>query len=271
MFERVIMISGAPRSGTSWVGQILDSSPETAYRFQPLFSWAFKNDINHHSTKQECEEFFKKIYNSNDPFLLQTERKQKGLYPCFTEKKPSPPVLVIKMVRYHYLLNMLLDYFKDILQVVFIVRHPGGVINSWLKNSKEFYKEADPFSEWDLAESRNKGKPEEYWGFDGWRRSLDIYSSLQARFPRNIYLIRYELLVSETVQQVFDLFSFLNLKLSQQTTNFLLESTQTNHNDPYSVYKSNQVKDKWKTELDPTIKAAVLKKLDQLPYRKLFY
>ena len=41
-FDRIISIHGVPRSGTSWLGQILDSSPKVRYKFQPLFSYAFK-------------------------------------------------------------------------------------------------------------------------------------------------------------------------------------------------------------------------------------
>ena len=157
MFNRVIFVCGVPRSGTSWVGQILDSSPQTAYRFQPLFSWAFKDYIGPDSDKTQCESFFQEVYNTSDVFVLQTERKQKGVYPIFKEKEDCPPVLVIKMVRYHHLLPLFLDYFSNILKVIFIVRHPCGVINSWLKNTKEFFSGCDPRIEWDLAESRNKG------------------------------------------------------------------------------------------------------------------
>ena len=270
MFKRIVMICGVPRSGTSWVGQILDSSPETVYRFQPLFSWAFKNYIGPNSSKKKCDSFFTKVYNSQNPFLLQAERKKEGIYPVFGHKDPLSPVLVIKMVRYHHLLPMLLDYFENTLQVAFIIRHPCGVINSWLKTPKEFFKDADPQVEWDLAESRNKDKPEEYWGFDGWKRFLDIYSTIKEQFPQNVFLINYEQLVINTMDQVTDLFSFLNIEISLQTKQFLLESTQINNSDPYSVYKNKKVKDNWKIELDPAIKDAVLNKLKQLPYNHFF-
>ena len=36
---------GVPRSGTSWFGELFNSSPRVAYRFQPLFSYAFKDAI----------------------------------------------------------------------------------------------------------------------------------------------------------------------------------------------------------------------------------
>lgn len=254
-----------PRSGTSWVGQILDSSPQTAYRFQPLFSWAFKNNIGPGSTKNECEDFFKRVYDSSDAFLLQTERKSRGEYPTFIQKDPRPPVLAIKMVRYHHLLPMLLEYFNDILQVVFIVRHPCGVINSWLKNPKEFFKTCIPGEEWDLAKSRNQGRPEEFWGFDGWRRAFEIYSAIKAAHPRSTYSIIYEKFVEHPLKQAKDLFSFLKLDFTSQTENFILESTQTNNEAPYAVFKTKHVKDDWKHELDPVIRDAILNRIRQMP------
>jgi hypothetical protein len=45
-FDSIAVISGAARSGTSWLGQILDSSPDVAYRFQPFFAYAFKNFVD---------------------------------------------------------------------------------------------------------------------------------------------------------------------------------------------------------------------------------
>ena len=41
--KKVIAIFGMPRSGTSFLGQILDSSPSVAYRLEPIFSYKLKN------------------------------------------------------------------------------------------------------------------------------------------------------------------------------------------------------------------------------------
>lgn len=265
MYNQIFLICGAPRSGTSWVGQILDSSPDTAYRYQPLFSWAFKNCLNIVSKKTEYLDFFKKIYYSKDDFLLQTERKKKGLYPKFNKKRKNPPTLLIKMIRYHYLLQPMLEHFHDILKLVFIVRHPCGVINSWLKTPKEFITGLDPIREWEKADSRNIGKPEEYWGYEGWKRALDICLKIKDEFPTNIYLLNYERLVENTLIETEKIFNFLKIDITTQTFDFIASCHATHDNDPYSVYKMKGVKDNWKTELDPRIKNIILKKIEQLP------
>lgn len=48
-----IAIFGVPRSGTSWLGQLFNSSERVAYRYQPLFSYAFKGRLNENSTLDE--------------------------------------------------------------------------------------------------------------------------------------------------------------------------------------------------------------------------
>ena len=41
-----IGLHGVPRSGTSWLGNIFNSSPDLTYKHQPLYSYAFKNYLN---------------------------------------------------------------------------------------------------------------------------------------------------------------------------------------------------------------------------------
>ncbi|MCK5013927.1 MAG: hypothetical protein KAS66_08905 [Candidatus Omnitrophica bacterium] len=99
MYKPVIAIAGVPRSGTSWLGQIIDSSPDVVYRFQPIFSYAFKDAVNIDSNREDCERFFRGIYESTDDFLLQTDKRKAGLYPTF-EKKSNPEYLAFKTCRY---------------------------------------------------------------------------------------------------------------------------------------------------------------------------
>ena len=47
-----VAIHGVPRSGTTWLGSIFDSSPNVIYRNQPLFSYAFKSYLSEHSLVQ---------------------------------------------------------------------------------------------------------------------------------------------------------------------------------------------------------------------------
>ncbi|QKQ26219.1 sulfotransferase [Candidatus Reidiella endopervernicosa] len=136
MFNKVVLITGMPRSGTSWLGQIVDSSPDVAYRLEPLFSYRYKNIINKESDALSINRFLKSIYLTTDEFICQTESRSIGRYPSY-HKNESPSVLAIKTTRHHELLSKYLRCIDD-LEVVSIVRHPCAVINSWISTDKEF-------------------------------------------------------------------------------------------------------------------------------------
>ena len=251
MFKHVIVIAGVPRSGTSWLGQLIDSSLDVAYRFQPIFSYAFKDAVNMDSDREDYERFFKGIYESTDDFLLQTDKREAGLYPTF-EKKDNPEYLAFKTCRYQYLLSKMLQYFEN-LKVLGIVRHPCGAINSWLKNAKEFPKEADPRKEWRFGTCRNKGRPEEFFGFYKWKEVAHLYLDLQEKYPNQMYIVDYEELVDNPIVVSQSIFDFVGLEFTEQTESFLKASHSVHKESPYAVFKDKSVRDRWKSELDPYI------------------
>ena len=93
-----LAIHSVPRSGSSWLGQIFNSSPSVCFRFQPLFSYAFKDYLNKESTMEDILRFFEVIARSNDDFLLQKDKVYSGEYPCF-DKKEQFSHIVYKEVR----------------------------------------------------------------------------------------------------------------------------------------------------------------------------
>jgi hypothetical protein len=158
-FNKIISIHGVPRSGTSWLGQIFDSSPEVRYKFQPLFSYAFKDDITLNSDKKELMKYYTRLYNYKDSFLDQEDKKIKGVYPDFKKKVTLPSAVVTKMVRYHYLIPHLLKHLNNI-YVVAIVRNPCAVLNSWENAPREFLDQWEFQNEWRFAQSMNQFKPD---------------------------------------------------------------------------------------------------------------
>lgn len=258
MFEQIIAIAGVPRSGTSWLGQIIDSNPQVRYRYQPIFSYAFKDAVDEDSSKEEYIQFFYDIYKSRDDFLCQKDKKEKGLYPHF-DKVEKPSVLAFKNVRYHYLLEDMLQYF-DNLKVVGIVRHPCGVINSWLTTPKEFPADADPMEEWRYGECRNTG-PEEYWGFEKWKEVANFFLRLKEGYTGKFYLLKYAKLVENPVQNTQELFHFLGLGYTDQTHEFLLSCHERHDKDNYSVYKDKSVREKWRWQLDERIQEEIISEI----------
>ena len=250
MFENIVAVIGMPRSGTSWLGQIFDSSPIVAYRLEPIFSYAFKNAVDNNSSRDDYLSFFKGIYESNDEFLLQTKARASGAYPIFN-KNEALKTLVFKTTRFHNLIEKMI-HLNENMTTVSIVRHPCGAINSWLKAKTEFPATADPMVEWRTGACR-KTAPEEFWGFEDWKSVTRLHLRLQAEFPDRFILIKYDDLVNDTAVVTRNLFRFCGIPFATQTEIFLNECHKTHSNDDYAVYKSPTVKDAWKGELDEII------------------
>ncbi|WP_240377987.1 sulfotransferase family protein [Bacillus piscicola] len=252
MFKDIISIHGVPRSGTTWLGQILNSSDKVRYKYQPLFSYAFKDAINVRSAKEEINEFYKKLYYYEDDFLDQKGQIAKGYSPSFKYKDENPPILMTKMVRYHYLIPQLLKNLENI-KFLFIVRNPCSALNSWRNSPNEFPADIDFNSEWRFAQNRNEFKPEEYFGFEKWKEATKIFLEMNERYPNKVLIIKYEDLVKDPLKFIREIFEFCNLEIKEETISFLEQSRTQFHKDPYSVFKGKVDIEKWREQLDNNI------------------
>jgi len=259
MFEQVVALAGAARSGTSWVGLMLDSSPDVAYRFQPLFSYAFKDAVNVDSPRSEYERFFKGIYESSDDFLLQTAHKDEGIHPRF-EQNSEQYVLAFKTCRYQYVLGRMLQHF-EYFTLVGLVRDPRGTIDSWLKVPSEFPEGSDPRAEWRFGACKNEGREEHFFGFYKWREIAHMYLDLRDQFPNQVMIVRYEDFVINPVLSARIMFEFLDIDFTEQTEMFLGASHAVHNDSPFSVFKDKSIADCWKTDLDPYIASEIVREI----------
>jgi len=261
MFDKVIWLNGMPRSGTSWLSQIFDSCPEVAFRLSPLFSYEFKNRINKSSSLDEVIDFFKDVYESQNDFLTQREKRENGEYPDFNYKKNNPEYLVIKDSRYHNLTEFLLKTYSDI-QFIHIIRNPCAVINSWINTDREFKnKGCEIERDWRSGICRKTG-PEEFWGFNDWIYLTKFYLKLEREYPEKVLVIKYEDLVPHSVCETERMLKFSNLEMHSQTIDFLENCHSKHISNEYAVYKSKSVKDKWRKELNKEIILEIYSELE---------
>lgn len=249
-------IHGVPRSGTSWLGQIFDSSPAVAYRFQPLFSHAFKNRIGEASSPAEILRFLSDLEATDDPFIL----RRQGLSSdgAFEFSKQTPTHMVMKHVRYHNLLRTLLHALPRF-RMIGLVRHPCATLNSWLRAPKEFDSAWDVRQEWREAPLKNRGLAEEFNGFEKWMEATRLFLALEKEFPGRVKIIRYAALLAEPLKTVSDVFAFCSLDVGDQTIEFLRRSTERHSDDRYSVFKVRSADDAWRDELDEEIATELLR------------
>ncbi|ALO14231.1 Sulfotransferase domain protein [Salinivirga cyanobacteriivorans] len=264
-FKNVLLVNGTPRSGTTWLGQIIDSSPHVRYKYQPLFSNTFKERITLQSSENEVNHFFEEVYNTKDDFLDREKEKKHNIHQRFEQKNTSPDVLSIKHVRYHYLLPYLLKQI-DNLKVCAIIRNPCATLNSWRKAPKEFREVDGNFNEqWYFAQQRDRFKPGEYFGFHKWKEAVMIFLTIKKWYPERVHLLQYESLVHKTMEEVKRLFDFAELKITDQTNDFLKRTLNEHNDDTYSVFKGKKQTEDWKQELDPSIIEQIYRELKETP------
>lgn len=250
--DSIIGIWGAPRSGTSWLGQIFNSSPNTLYRYQPLFSYKYRDRLSKSSTKKEIEEFFSDIINTDDNFVINGLASVKEIDLLNFYKSTNPTHLVMKHVRYMQLIeNLILNIHN--LRVVAIIRHPCAVINSWLKSPKEFNPKWSIDDEWVFAKKKNEEDPNQYFGYEKWKETTILFERLNEKYPRNFTILKYSKLLSNAEDEIIKLFGKLDLEVFDATIEFIGRSISMNFDDGYSVFKKKNNDNNWNKELHPSI------------------
>lgn len=244
-----IAIHGVPRSGTSWLGEIFNSSPSTVYKYQPLFSYAFKHFLTPSSGTNTIEEFFDLLETSNDDFLDQTEARRRGVLPKFD--KTVATHVVYKEVRYHHILPNLARKAGDDAKIILLARNPFSVIHSWLNAPREFRSDLGwtVEEEWRYALKKNLNRPEEFNGYEKWKEATSVFLSLQSQMPGKVRVVKYSDLVTDPLGTVKGLFAFVDLSVTQSTENFLDRSTRCENSDAYSVFRHAPADDLWKAGL----------------------
>lgn len=238
-----IFIIGVPRSGTSWLGQIFKSSESVNYKFQPFFSYEFKDLINEDSDTDEIKYLLKKISESDSIFLNQTDKQNNFIYPKFENSNYLNSTLVIKENKYQSLTVSILRKIKNV-RMIALVRHPCAVLYSWMKIPSEFPSGSNIILEWRYARCKNKG-PEDCFGFDMWKKSALNYLDLQKRYPKRFKVVGYTNLIQEPNKIICELFDFGRLNFNDSVKKFITQSRSQSVDNPYAVYKKRLKDDSW--------------------------
>lgn len=257
-----IAVFGVPRSGTSWLSQILNSHPDVTLRFQPLFSYGHKGALSEQSSTQEVQMFFENILRTQDAFALMTTELQKN-YPTF-RKSPTPSHLVFKETRYLHIIENMLAQCTDV-KVIGIVRNPLAVLTSWMQAPKEFDPTWNINSEWRDAPSKNQNRPEEFYGFARWMAIAETFLRLKEQFPQQFLLVRYDELNNRPLDTSKVILDFCGLQVCDQVTDFIGASKSRHDTDPYSVFRAKANDDSWQGILPDAIVAQIRLELIETP------
>lgn len=232
----VIGLHGAPRSGTTWLGELFNSAPSAAYRYQPFFAHAFRPRVDAARGAGDLDGILRDILSTEDDFILQRgERRLAASGPAFTKTTPSH--LVYKEVRYHHLLPSLLELPR--FRAVGIVRSPLEVLSSWRRAPREFDPSWRFETEWRDAALKNAGKREEYYGYEGWKRATRQFEVCRKTAPERFRIVRYADILARPETEIAGLLAFAGLPMTAQTAEFIVRSTSTHQDDPYGVFRDH--------------------------------
>lgn len=252
MYYKRIGLHGVPRSGTSWVGEVLNSSPNVSYSFQPLFSYGLKHLVGNNSELHEIQDFFDRLLKTNDAFVRQEKHRLEGSLPTFIKGKITH--VVYKETQSHEILFNLLRRDES-LKVIAIIRNPLSVLNSWFNAPREFRTDHGwkIEEEWRYAPKKNMNKPELFYGYERWKDAAKIFLYLQNAYPDRVFVLNYASLLEDPAVHFAEMFTFIDLDFTEETFCFIEKSSSNNVLDPYSVYRIGQSDDKWKQSLDKSI------------------
>lgn len=254
--QHIIGVHGAPRSGTSWLGQLFNSSECVAYRYQPLFSYAFKNRLDTCSSAPEVSGFFSDLLRTEDDFIMQRGNSSLTGYEL-TFFKEAITHLVYKEVRYHHLIAHLLD-LEPTFMAVGLIRNPCAVIYSWTKASREYNHAWQLNDEWRQAPHKNGDHPENWYGFERWRELALLFHHLQEKYPGRFHIVRYEDLVAAPEYTLRLLYDLHDLAWTAQTKRFLQQTRARNDGNAYGVFRdASTFVESWRDQLDENIIAAI--------------
>ncbi len=235
--NHVIGIHGAPRSGTSWLGQLFNSSSKVAYRYQPFFSYAFRGRINSDSSESQIRSCMQDLLHSTDDFLNQrsSARLAREL-PDF--RKANQTHLVYKEVRFHNLARRILQALPEA-KIVGIVRDPRDVLASWFNAPREFSPEWSIADEWRSGAQKNAGLDENWYGYERWKQLAIELLELSTQYPDRCMLIEYSDLLANPRDLIGALFDFTGIRMEQQTLDFIFASSTRDDDDPYGVFRNH--------------------------------
>lgn len=259
---QLVTIQSVPRSGSSWLGQIFKSSPHVEFRFQPLFSYAFKGAVRTDSTRAEILDFFEGILRTTDDFILQRDDYHVE-YPDLADRA-AVTHLVMKEVRYNHVVRQMLQQLPE-LKLVGLVRHPCAVLDSWIHAPREFKPEWSVEGQWRSGALKNQGRPEEFFGFDKWKEVAQLFVDLEREHPSQVKVVRYADLNTDPFTTVKDLFAFCGLEYAQETEAFIRQSRSKQGTDANSVYRLVRPDLAWQGRLPEGVVREIMDELKEHP------
>lgn len=277
-----ILVAGSPRSGTTWLMQILCEIPGYTYIFEPLNpiwspdsyevgfrSRTYLNDITKWS---EGEEYLKKVFTGQLAYLPIKNNQFYNLFYNFSIKELANNLFASKIIVKSVNMTRMVPWIAKIFQlrsIIFIIRHPCATITSQLKSGFCGYRNSSPpFSDIyptkkiilneikDIVELNSNQikklkKIEKIEEILAATWCLDNLITLSKEKPSSWKFISYENLVKKSDKEIFNIFTFIGEKNIPATVFYRLKkpSSVTLKEDKKHIKTPEKQLTKWKEYL----------------------
>lgn len=272
--SKTVFLVGFPRSGTTWLGKLYDSHPDTVYRHEPFGreyssfgielyrKIKFGKEISRGERIHVVQTLIRALPNtSKPPFFrksyrfLHAPRVESALWSSakfgripaavyqslYTPRRGSP-VLVVKETASDVVVRGAISSIKPD-KVILIIRHPYEVIASHVvgvKSGKLPLSTPEDRLQWidvhpDLAQHREAILGMSEVEFLAFVWRVQNESYLNFRCDQMTVL--YESLVRDSQDQIDKLLQFSGLEMHRQVEAFIQSSTRGSSADYFSVYK----------------------------------
>lgn len=231
------IIFGVPRSGTSWLGQLINSHPTVQYRFQPIHSYTFMPELSDSCSVRDVRFFYDELFRTKDPYVLQLDGFTLGSNNVPKFRKVAATHLIFKETHYWDACERacLVD---STVKLIGLIRDPVDVLSSWCRHPSEFDDRWLISEQWFDAKEKNKENPGNLFGFRAWADVATRMRKLREQLPDQVYLVRYESVRECPLSEVERIFDFLGLCMGDETRDFIKISTTTFDDNPYSVFRA---------------------------------
>lgn len=236
----VIFVLSMPRSGSSFLGQLLSADESTVVRLSPFFSYSLGECSRSIKSREDFNSWVFNLLHTNDEFVTQSESISKGIYPT-EQEKTNVKTLVIKDTRniFDYI-ELFLKYSE--IKIIFLDRRLDEQLSSWI-TSPEF--KGLPIDSPNLLLANERKALEhfpytEYWGVQDILYFKTLSRDLSNKYPRRVLKITYDSLVQGKVSGISQIVPDLDLDLLIGRYNELTNknnNTTSQDSDPYSVYR----------------------------------
>lgn len=251
--EKSIVLLGGPRSGTTWLAEIISTIPKSALLFEPLYlpkvrearvaGMQWHKFLLPDDEWPEGEVFCRQIFSG------------KILNPWTTSFMPvkraiRPQVWVIKMVRANMMLGWMLKKFP-FLKPALLVRHPCASILSMRQQGWPLPNKPPHLSKFETTFPHVRdiiAKLKHPIEYSAAMWCISYYPALLLSPHQRYIVVSYERLVQDGEEESRRLFNFFQLDMPIETLDRLRSYSQMTKKDS-PMYKAGNPLAKWKTEL----------------------